>query len=163
MRHSLCVFSVTNYNHDRSATPKAHVWHCQTLTGRKKIITASANTVFAHSGCFIHGTSVPLGISLKLCNPNKNYSIKLSKINGQMFAAFISFLFFYFLFCSSPNITPKQCITSTANQRMDWDLFAFLIWNINTASQPCEMQKCRLGHMLAPEARSQLDKQTRTP
>ena len=81
---------------------------CLTLPNinKKIIITASAN-ICLQSPCFIHGTSVPLGISLKLRSPNRNYSIKLCKTDGQMFAAFISFFFFFFfLFRSGPNPPP---------------------------------------------------------
>lgn len=87
MCHSLCIFYVANYIHIRTATPKAHVWHCQTLTRK---ITASAN-ICSQSWCFIHGTSVPLGISLKLHSPNKNYSIKLQ--NRQTNVCCLYFLF----------------------------------------------------------------------
>lgn len=67
---------------------------CLTLPNTNKKITAIAN-ICSQSWCFIHWTSVPLGISLKLHSPNKNYSIKLCKIDWQIFTAFISFSPFF--------------------------------------------------------------------
>lgn len=70
---------------------------CLTLPNTNKKTTASAN-ICSQSWCFIHWTSVPLGISLKLRSSNKNYSIKLCEIDGQIFAALYPF------FCSK-NLT----------------------------------------------------------